>query len=165
MAALAFSWTLQGAGWALVSAADDHADVDVIASYSAGTDAAAHFLYTLARLTLTDTQAEVAFDAERKVYRWFFRRDGSAVDIWVVAADDHQAPAESGGVLWSSRQSLDTLSRTVIRAFDRVAYDWGEDGYQLEWRRPFPRNELEGLRTAWRGLRAGMQGVKDRGPH
>ncbi|WP_199551157.1 hypothetical protein [Streptomyces sp. N35] len=33
---------------------------------------------------------------------------------------------------------------------DQVAHDLGEAGYQEQWGRPFPRNELEGLRTAWR---------------
>ncbi|WP_328649103.1 hypothetical protein OHS58_18020 [Amycolatopsis sp. NBC_00348] len=38
----------------------------------------------------------------------------------------------------------------MLRAFDTVADDLGEAGYQTRWGRPFPRHELEGLRTAWR---------------
>ncbi|MDQ1012974.1 hypothetical protein QFZ82_007459 [Streptomyces sp. V4I23] len=160
MASLALTWTLQGGGWALVSAADEHAQVDITASYSAGTDAAAHFLHALVRLALTDTQTEAEFDAEPEVYRWFLRSDGSEVDVRVVMADGYQAPADSGVVLWASRQSLDTLCRAAVRAFDRVAYELGEDGYQLEWHGAFPRHELEGLRTAWRGLQHGTAAVK-----
>ena len=159
MAALSFTWILQGAGWALVTAADEHVEVEVTASYAAHTDAPAHFLYALARLVLTDTQTEAEFHAEPEVYRWFFHRDGSEVDIRVVMADDYQAPTESGVVLWASRQSLDTLCRAATRAFDRVRYELGEDAYQTEWRRSFPHNELETLRTAWHGRQSGTEEV------
>ncbi|WP_432248987.1 hypothetical protein ACRAR1_16650 [Streptomyces sanyensis] len=163
-ATLTFTWTVQGAGWARISAEDEYEGVDTTASYCAGTDAAAHFLYALVRLILTDTRTTAEFHAEPEVYRWFFSRDGPEVDITVVMADGYQAPADSGVVLWSSRQPLDVLCRAVVRAFDGVLHELGEEGYQREWRRSFPRPELEGLRAAWRGLRAGAEGVQRGGP-
>lgn len=46
------------------------------------------------------------------------------------------------------------VARAVVRAFDRVAHELGDEAYESEWRGPFPRRELERLRVTWRGLPA-----------
>ncbi|MFI2352652.1 hypothetical protein ACH492_37840 [Streptomyces sp. NPDC019443] len=152
MAALSFTWTLQHHGWAFCRVTDGQAEAEAMASYVTG--GPEQFLYAIARLALTEPETRAEFEAEP---RWFFRREGAEVEMRLVMADDFQAPDSSGSVLWSSRQPIDVLCRAAIRAFDQVAHDLGEDGYEAQWGRPFPRNELQGLRTAWRGL----QGVAD----
>ena len=77
------------------------------------------------------------------------RRDNT-VAIHLVEAADWKTPEHAGSLLWRSDQPTTTLARTVLRAFDNVVDDLGEIGYQTEWGRPFPRHELEALRTAWR---------------
>lgn len=128
--------------------ADDHGEAEAIASYL--TDAPEQFLYAVARLVLGDEDARVELEGEPQVYRWFFHRDGSVVDARLVLADDDQAEDSSGSVLWSGRHTVTALARPAVRAFDRIDYEQGEDFYESQWGRPFPRTELEALRTAMR---------------
>ncbi|PIM74261.1 hypothetical protein CTU88_00560 [Streptomyces sp. JV178] len=63
---------------------------------------------------------------------WTLGSHGWAV---VKVADDH-GEAEA--------------ARSAIRAFDRIDHEQGEEAYGPQWGRPFPRTELEALRTAMR---------------
>ncbi|RDI50150.1 hypothetical protein DFR68_106589 [Nocardia mexicana] len=47
--------------------------------------------------------------------------------------------------LWSTTQTLDHLTYTVIGAFEEVARHHGDDGYSKKWCRPFPHAELQAL--------------------
>jgi hypothetical protein len=148
MSSLAITWTLGGHGWAVVKVADDHGEAEAIASYI--TDAPEQFLYAIARLVLGDEEASAELEAEPQVYRWFFRRDGSVVDIRLVLAGDVQAPDGTGAVLWTGRHTITALARSAVRAFDRIDHEQGEEAYESRWGRPFPRTELEALRSAAR---------------
>ncbi|MGW1669557.1 hypothetical protein [Streptomyces sp. NPDC002324] len=151
MSSLAITWALGSRGWASVKVVDDHGEAEVIASYITG--APEEFLYAVARIVLGDEDTRVELEGEPQVYRWFFHRDGSAVDVRLVRADDAQAPDSSGVVLWSGRHTVMALARSAVRAFDRIDYEQGEDAYESQWGRPFPRTELEALRTAMRSHR------------
>ena len=148
MSSLAITWQLCSHGWATVKVSDDRGEAEAVASYI--TDAPEEFLYAVARLALGDEETRAEFNGEPELYRWFFRRDGSAVDVRLIVADDTQAPDSSGIVLWSGRHTLTTVARSTVRAFDRIEYEHGEEGYEAQWGRPFPRTELEALRTAMR---------------
>lgn len=125
-------WTLGHHGWAFCSVTDDHTSAEAVASY------------------VTDGPEQLLRAVEPTVYRWFFHRDGTMVTIRLVEAADSKAPEQAGTPIWRSRQPTTTLARAVIRAFDTVAHDLGEVGYQTQWGRPFPRHELEVLRSASR---------------
>lgn len=73
------------------------------------------------------------------------------IAIRLVEAAGWRTPEHEGSLLWQSEQPTTALARTVLRAFDTVANDLGEAGYRTLWGCPFPRHELEVLRTAWRG--------------
>lgn len=150
MRSLAITWTLQSHGWASVKVADDQGEAEVIASYI--TDGPEQFLYAVARLVLGDGETRAELEGEPQVYRWFFKRDGAEVDIRLVLADDDRAPApdSSGTILWSGRHTIAALARSAVRAFDRIAHELGEETYEAQWGRPFPRTELGALRTAMR---------------
>ncbi|SOD70165.1 hypothetical protein SAMN06272781_2613 [Streptomyces sp. 1222.2] len=148
MSSLSITWTLGSHGWACVRVADDHGEAEAIASYI--TDAPEEFLYAVARLVLGDEDTRAELEGEPQVYRWFFHRDGSVVDVRLVLADDTEAPDSSGVVLWSGRHTVTALARSTVRAFDRIDYEQGEKAYESQWGRPFPRTELEALRTAMR---------------
>ena len=130
------TWTLIHHGWAVCAITDGDSAVETVASYV--TDSPEQLLIAVARLLLGEGQAEAEFEAEPTVFRWTFRRDGSSVAGQV---DD---------VLWRGRRPLAAFARVVIRAFDDVAHEHGDDGYLAMWGRPFPRTELEALRRAWR---------------
>jgi len=73
------------------------------------------------------------------------------VTIRLFEVPDEALTDEARTLLWTSRQPLDTLARTIVRAFDRVEEEHGEAGYLQQWRSPFPHQQLDALRTAWRG--------------
>ncbi|MEU1617229.1 hypothetical protein ABZ479_07950 [Streptomyces sp. NPDC005722] len=148
MASLTITWTMRNHGWAVIKVADDHAETEVCASYV--TDGPEQFLYAIARLVDGDEDTRAEFEGEPQVYRWFFHRDGSDVDIRLVEAKDLRAPDSSGTVLWSGRHDATALARAAVRAFDQVAHELGEEGYASHWGRPFPRTELEALRAGMR---------------
>ncbi|MEU1934997.1 hypothetical protein ACH49O_18800 [Streptomyces coeruleorubidus] len=148
MSSLAITWTLGSHGWAVVEVADDHGEAEAVASYL--TDAPEQFLYAVARLILGDEETRAELEAEPQVYRWFFRREGSVVDIRLVLADGVQAPDGTGAVVWSGRHTVTALARSAVRAFDRIDHEQSEEAYESQWGRPFPRTELEALRTALR---------------
>lgn len=148
MSSLAITWTLGSHGWASVKVTDDHGEAEALASNI--TDAPEEFLYAVARLVLGDEDTRAELEGEPQVYQWFFHRDGSVVDVRLVLADNAQAPDGSGTVLWSGRHTITALARSAVRAFDRIDYEQGEEAYEAQWGRPFPRTELEALRTAMR---------------
>lgn len=119
MSTMSFTWTLRPAGWVDCHVEDSRGRAEASVSYI--TPAPEEFLTAVARLVLGATEQRVQFQAEPRGFRW----------------------------IWTSRQPIDTLTRTVIRAFDQVENEHGEDGYLEHWRSPFPRHELEALRTAW----------------
>ena len=143
MTALPMTWTVR-AGWADVEVAG----VRVTASYVS--PAPEDFLGAVTRLLLGELQARVQFEAEPAVHRWHFDRSGDSVVIRLYEHPDDRRP---GSEIWSTRQPLGTLARATVRCFDTLAHH-GVDNYEREWRRPFPRFELEGLRTAWRTYEA-----------
>ncbi|MFB8783811.1 hypothetical protein VSS38_29420 [Streptomyces albogriseolus] len=148
MSSLTITWTPNHHGWAFVEVADDHGEAQAIASYI--TDAPEQFLYAVTRLVLGDEDTRAEFEGEPQVYRWFFHRDGTVVDVRLILADDARAPDSSGTVLWSGRHTVTAFARSAVRAFDRIDYEQGEESYEAQWGRPFPRAELEALRTAMR---------------
>ena len=148
MTSLAITWTLLSHGWASVKVADDHGQGEALASYV--TDGPEQFLYAIARLVLGDVDTRAELEGEPQAYRWFFHRDGSAVDARLLLVDDGQAPDDSGKVLWSGRHTVTALARSAVRAFDRIEHEQGGESYETHWGRPFPWTELEALRAAMR---------------
>jgi hypothetical protein len=148
MADMSLSWTLQHHGWATCVVSDRHAHAEACVSYVTG--APEEFLTAVANIVLgaTDTRAE--FDAEPTVCRWIFHRRDTDVDIRMLEVASGRLPDDAGTVVWTSRQTIDTLARAVVRAFDGVVAEHGEDGYETTRGRPFPSLELNALRTAWR---------------
>jgi hypothetical protein len=151
MAALSLTWTLPGAGWANCHIEDPHGQADIIASYIS--PAPEELISAVARLVLGATEQRVQFNAEPTIYRWIFNQDRRQVHIRVFALPDETFPDAAGTLAWTSRQPVDTLARATVRAFDQVEQEHGEAGYLEQWRSPFPRQELEALRTAWRAAR------------
>ncbi|MGC5005739.1 hypothetical protein [Streptomyces sp. DT203] len=148
MSQLTFTWTLRHQGWAYCKVADDQGEATVIASdITLGPE---RFLDAITKMAVTDTETRAEFEGEPQVSRWFFKRDDSDVAIRLMLASDRDAPDTSGTVIWSSRQPITVLCQAVIDAFDQAVQELGEAGYREQWGRPFPRNELEELRTAWR---------------
>jgi hypothetical protein len=107
-------------------------------------------LTAVANIVLGATDAQAEFEAEPTVYRWIFHRRGTDVDIRLLQVVSGRLPDDAGTIVWTSRQTIDTLARAVLRAFDSVVAEHGEDGYETTWGRPFPSIEVNALRTAWR---------------
>ncbi len=144
MSKTTFTWTLSGSGWADCVVADEHSQAEATASYI--TDAPEHLLTAVARLVLGEAETRAQFEAEPTAFRWIFYRAGEDAWIRLLGLADRSRHDNTGTEVWSSRQTLDTLAR----AFDDVVQRHGESEYQDKWHWPFPRTELEVLRTAWR---------------
>lgn len=149
---LRLQWTVTTGGWADCLVADQDAEVAVEASRIS--EAPEELLTAVARVLTSESEARADFPGEPGGFRWILRRAGEDVRIRIL-----QLPGRGGGDLagpeiWTSRQPLDVLVRTVIRCFDAVAETYGEGEYHRRWRRPFPRSQLEALMTLWRADRA-----------
>lgn len=148
MADLWLNWEVEGSGWAVCAVGDQHAQATIDCSHII--DAPKDLLAAVARLVLYETETRAVFEAEPTGYRWIFSRRGEQVEIRLLELRDVSQPDGSGAEIWSSQQPIDTVARVVLRCFDDVARKHSESDYQAKWHRPFPRAELEALRTACR---------------
>jgi hypothetical protein len=149
---MSLTWTLAGHGWANCTVADDQTEAEATASYI--TAAPEDLLASTTRLILGQKETRAQFEAEPTAYRWIFYREGDEVWIQPLQLADSGKPDKAGTEIWSSWQTTDALARALIRGFDEVAHKYGESGYHGKWRSPFPRTELEALRSAWRNHHA-----------
>ncbi|MFJ3145382.1 hypothetical protein ACIPJM_23395 [Streptomyces halstedii] len=149
MTRISFTWTPGWAGSADCIISDGRSEGRVHASYIS--NAPEDLLNAVTRVVLGAHMVKAQFEGEPATRRWIFHRYGDFVDIDLLLLEDGQRPDSEGQVIWESRrQSVDSLARAVIDGFDRVAQDPGEDVYRKKWLSPFPRTDLEDLRTAWR---------------
>lgn len=148
MAELRLSWNLSGRGWADCTVADHEAEAVITASYI--TMAPEDLMTAVVRLLVGEGEARAQFEAEPTAFRWIFYREGETVWIQLLELPDANRHDRAGTEIWTSWQTLDNVARAVIRCFDDVARTHGESGYHAKWGYPFPRCELEALRTSWR---------------
>lgn len=143
-----FTWTLREHGWALCAVTDDEARAEVaVSSVTSGPE---QLLAAVTQLVLGAVASRAEFEAEPTVYRWFFQRKETDVGIRLLEAADRRMPDDAGELIWCGRQTVTTLARTIVRAFDSVVDELGQVGYESRWGRPFPARELAALRAAWR---------------
>jgi hypothetical protein len=143
------TWTLTGVGWAEVRVGDDAAEASLVASYV--TAAPQELLAAVTRIAAGSAEARAQFEAEPTAFRWIFTRDGQEAVVRVLELPDGDLQDAGGAEIWRTTQHVDTVVRAVVRCFDEVASAYGESGYELSWKSPFPREDLERLRSTWRG--------------
>ena len=148
MARMSLTWTLSGRGWADCVVADDQSQAEATASYI--TLAPDDLLTAVTRVVLCEGETRVQFEAEPTAFRWIFYREGDQVWVQLLQLANGTLDDKAGTQIWSSWQTVDTVARAVIRAFDHVAAKHGTSRYHDKWGHPFPSAELEKLRTAWR---------------
>jgi hypothetical protein len=133
-----FRWNVVGAGWAELSVGEARLVVSFVGS---GPEA----LLEAVTRALLGLAAEVTFEGEPERYRVTFDRVGDEIGIRVTEFETQ---------LWAGAHPIPEVARSVVRAFDRVADEHDDETYESQWRRPFPRRELERLRATWRALPA-----------
>ncbi|MFF2014183.1 hypothetical protein ACFVWY_34705 [Streptomyces sp. NPDC058195] len=149
MTRTSFTWTLGWAGSADCTISDGRSEGRAHASYISNVPE--DLLNAVTRVVLGARMVKAQFEGEPGGHRWIFHRYGDFVDIDLLLLEDWQRPDNEGQVIWESRrQGVDSLAKAVIDGFDLVAQDVGEDTYRKKWLSPFPRTDLEDLRTAWR---------------
>jgi len=148
MPRMSLTWTLRGRGWADCVVADDQTQAEATASYI--TLAPDDLLTAVTRVVLYQGETRVQFEAEPTAFRWIFYREGDQVWVQLLQLANGTLDDKAGTQIWSSWQTVDTVARAVIRAFDHVAAKHGTSRYHDKWGHPFPNAELEKLRTAWR---------------
>lgn len=153
MADMTMTWELAGTGWVRVHVSDNGNEAKAIASYL--TEAPEDMLNAVASLRSGDATAQVFFEAEPNAYIWLFDRTDSNVRIRLVGRAYSDDPNSAETELWSTTQTLDHVTSTVIGAFEEVARQHGDDGYSKNWCRPFPHAELQALVEAQSSARRG----------
>ncbi|MBD0671966.1 hypothetical protein [Streptomyces sp. CBMA156] len=149
MTRISFQWTLGRAGSADCTISDGRSEGRAHASYIS--NAPEDLLNAVTRVVLGARMVRAQFEGEPGAHRWIFHRYDDFLDIDLLRMEDGQRPDSEGQVIWESRrQGVDSLASTLIDGFDRVAQEPGEDVYRKRWLSPFPRTDLEDLRTAWR---------------
>lgn len=149
MPKMSITWTLSDRGWAdCVVVADDQIQAEATASYI--TLAPDELLTAVTRVVLYQGETRVQFEAEPTAFRWIFYREGDQVWVQLLQLANGALHDKAGMQIWSSWQTVDTVARAVIRAFDDLAAEHGTSRYQDKWGHPFPTAELEKLRTTWR---------------
>jgi hypothetical protein len=141
-------WSLDGPGWIRCVVADRYSQAEALASVV--TDGVEQFIHAVTSLVFDERPVQAEFEAEPAVYRWIFRRRGADVDIRLLEVADSTLPDNAGTTIWASRQSVDALTRVVVRSFDQFKADHGDDNFEVRWGRPFPQSEVDTLRTARR---------------
>ncbi|MGW3819861.1 hypothetical protein, partial [Streptomyces sp. NPDC005046] len=145
MGSLAITWTLPYQGWAYCTVRDDQGEAVAIASDITG--GPEQLLQALAALLGGADEAQAEFEAEPQVFRWYFRQVESKAHIRLVLADDHEAPADTGTLLWEGHHSIAAFAQAAVSAFDHVADELGDEEYASQWGRPLPRPDLDTLRS------------------
>jgi hypothetical protein len=148
VAGMSFTWTLKGHGWADCTVADGQAQAQATASYISA--APEELLTAVTRLIAGEKETRAELEAEPAVFRWIFYREGDDVWIRLLQLADPSKHDNAGTEIWSSWQTTDSLSRAIIEGFDEVVSKYGESGYHAKWGSPFPRTELQALRSARR---------------
>jgi hypothetical protein len=138
-AGMSFTWTLRGDGWGGCAVDDGQARAEATASY-----------ISAAPEELPTAVTRLVTGAEPTVYRWIFQREGDDVRIRLLQLADGNRHDSADTEIWSSRQTAGILSRAIIEGFDEVVSKYGQSGYRARWGSPFPRAELQALRSAWR---------------
>jgi hypothetical protein len=152
---MSFTWSLSGHGWVTCTVADASTQAQAIASYI--TAAPEELLTAVVRLIAGEKQTRAQFEAEPDGHRWIFHREADEVRLQLLHLADSGEPDKAGTEIWSSRQTIDTLARSIIRGFDEALTKYGESAYQARWGAPFPRAELRALRNAWKRHRPPTQ--------
>lgn len=160
---LRLSWTLSGDGWADCVMADEFAEVSFDSSHIA--QVPEELITAVARLLTSESETRADFEGEPAGCRLLFAREGREVAIKGLRLPGRTSPDRLGVEVWTSRQPLDVLARTVVRCFDDAAEAYGDEGYRRAWHRSFPRAwhrsfpraELEALRMNWRTWRRESQ--------
>lgn len=139
------SWTLVGRGWAKCEVGDGQQEFAHLVSYIGGPE---ELLTAVARLVTGAEQIVAHLPDEPALYRWDFLRHDRTVAVTVseLTGGTRTSPSVER---WSGTVTVDQLARTVLRCFDRVLHEHGQDGYEESWCRPFPAFEVEALRSAW----------------
>ncbi|MEU1446994.1 hypothetical protein [Streptomyces mirabilis] len=145
MGSLTITWTLRHQGWAYCAVRDDQGEAVAIASDITG--GPEQLLRALVALLRGADEAQAEFEAEPQVFRWFFRQVESKAHIRLVLADDHEAPADAGTLLWEGRHPITAFAQAAVSAFDHVADELGDEEYASQWGRPLPRPDLDTLRA------------------
>jgi hypothetical protein len=150
MAGLSFTWSLRYRGWAFCALSDEHSQAEAIASDVTG--GPEYLLRAVRSIVQGAATARAEFEAEPTEFRWFFQRHDSDVKIRLAKAPDRSSPDSADTVIWTGCHAIDTLARAVLDGFDHAVSELGEENYGTQWGRPFPRDDVEALRDAWRQI-------------
>jgi len=135
-------------GWAFARLTDGDKEVVLTGSYTP-TDAISDLVEAVERLQ-TATSADCCWSQGPGELHWKLRRQDSDLEVEILQFDDGspgQHWRESECIFKATGKWL-TFARQLLSSLELIGVNLGPDGYQREWRRPFPAREQERLRAA-----------------
>lgn len=135
-------------GWVFARLTDGDKELVLGASH-VPTDAVSDLVDAVERLQ-TATSADCCWSQEPGELHWKLRRIGSELELEILKFDDG-----SPGQHWRESECIFkangkwiTFARQLLSSLELIRVNLGRDGYQREWREPFPAREQERLRAA-----------------
>ena len=135
-------------GWAFARLTDGDKELVLTGSHIP-TNAINDLVEAVERLQ-TATSADCCWSQEPGELHWKLRRSGSELELEIVKFDDglpgqHWRESEC---IFKATGKWTTFARQLLSYLELIRATLGFDGYQREWREPFPAREQERLRTA-----------------
>ncbi len=144
---LEFTYRVTGKGWSRARIADEHAWVELTASYLS--DALGDLLEAVGWILEGAAEARCSWQEEPGEYRWIFTREGSDVRLRILAFADQMVmqPDDEGQLVFETVQPESVLAATIADGAQAVLAEMGETAYLAEWiDAPFPTAHLEMIR-------------------
>jgi hypothetical protein len=133
-------------GWAYARLTDADKEVVLTGSYSPN-DAICELVEAVERLE-TSPSTECCWSQGPGELHWNLRRQGSDLEIEILQFDggfrQHWREPEC---IFNGRTKWLTFARQLLSSLESIRVSLGSDGYEREWRSPFPSRELERLRA------------------
>jgi hypothetical protein len=147
---MAFTFSRIHAGWVTAKIGAGGEEHTVIASYTP-TDAIRDFVDAVASLSTTPL-ATCRWHQEPSEVQWRLRRIGVDVDITLILHDEiaSRRPELPEKVIFEGGTDWIGFSKQVLEALLKIRSSLGVDGYEREWRYPFPTEACNKLDRAIR---------------
>jgi hypothetical protein len=141
-------------GWVNGTISDDLIDFRVSASYLS--DGLADLIICVWKLLEGENETFCSWQEEPGEYRWLFLREGDQVKLRILWFEDTFSKYKDvkGKEMFCAYEDIIKFSRSIIRGFDKLKFEFGVDGYKQRWRYEFPEEKLDGLKSSFRILKS-----------
>ena len=133
------------AGWVDWHVGLGESTATISASYLS--DSIGDMVASVASLLRGAADSQVAFAEEPGEYRWSFERRGDRVRILITASPGLIAdPAQGEAIVLDEQCRLRTFAGQLVAELERLASEFGPDGYEKRWGYRVPTERIQDIR-------------------